>query len=377
LSEYFGLGLGGKIKQYLHGLMLLALAGVIIAMLENIIATIPDQQINIGGDSGVERAESKSNIIVIPKEETTLRGGDVIAITPHWSGRVTSTLYSAEYLVFLRDPPLGHKYVIVFRFVSEIRWVNIINFDYNQYWRQRLQVYDGYVHIEWADTIAIIEIYTDNRAYTETLYIFVVRTDTDVPLTLDFSRATQRPRFSDVRESFENNTVVVLTIDVMWYPYGDYQTYTFYPFPRLANPPPNHRYVIVFKFTDSVERVYIHNCNNYVLYDYWELYDYVHGDYVFLPWNSCILDIFITAYPFTYSYSVYIVVLSENTRVPFPFSESEILSAILRQQQEQDTSKDTSCPGFSISSKTLLRFVSFTATIMLVITALRKFDIEL
>jgi len=367
LSEYFGLE--GKIRKYLHGLLLLALAGVIIAMLENIISTIPDQRIDIGDSGG--RAES--NIILIPKEEN-LKDGDVIAIQPDRSGRVTSTLYSADYLVFLRDPPLGHKYVVVFRYVA-IRWVNIINFDYNQYWQHRLQVYDNYVYIEWADSIAKIEIYTDDQAYTDTVYIFVVRIDTDVPFPLDFSKAIQRSKFSNIREDFKNNTIIVLSIDSMWYPYGDYQTYTFYHFPKLANPPANHRYVIVFKFTDFIEKVYIHNCNNYVMYYYWELWDYLHGDYVFLEWSSCILDIYITAYPLTYAYNVYVVVVSENTRIPFPFNESEVLTNVLRQQQ--DTKDTSSCAGFSISSKTLLRFVSFTATIMLVVTALRKFDIEL
>jgi len=216
----------------MHGLLLLALAGVIIAILENIIASIPDQRLEIGGgDSGAE-----SNVIVVPKTET-FRHGDVFRFTPDRTSR-TATLHFSEYAVFFRDPPLGHKYVIVFRFVSAINHVNVVNFDYNQYWRYELQVFNNYVFIEWADTVAFIEIYTTNQAYTDPVYIFVVRADTDIPFQLDFSRAVERPKFTNIREGFKNNTIIVLTPELMWYPEGDYTTHTYYTIPRLANPRP-------------------------------------------------------------------------------------------------------------------------------------------
>jgi hypothetical protein len=358
-----------KIRQYMHGFLLLALAGVIIAMLESIIASIPDQQIVL--HEATKATEAESNIIVIPNRESSAPAGSVIEIKPDRTSRVTSTLYFAEYAVYLRDPPLGYMYVIVFKYTSAISHVNIVNFDYNQYWRNELQVYNNYVYITWADSIAFIEIYTNNQAYTESVYIFVVRADTDIPFTLDFSRAARRPKFSEVRESFKNNTIIVLTPDVMWYPYGDYLTHTYYAIPRLANPPLGLKYVIVFKYVDWIEKVYIRDCNTYQMYYYYELWNYIHGDYVYLAWNSCILDFFVYAHAGAYAYNAYIFVVSQDTSVPFQFSESEIILRNQNQKQESD------CAGFSLSSKTLLRFVSFTAITMIVVTALRKFDIEL
>jgi len=187
--------------------------------------------------------------------------------------------------------------VIVFRFVSAINHVNVVNFDYNQYWRYELQVLNNYVFIEWADSISWIEIFTNNQAYTDPVYIFVVRADTDIPFQLDFSRAVERHKFSNIREGFKNNTIIVLTPELMWYPEGDYTTHTYYTIPRLANPPTNHKYVIVFKFTDYIEKVYVRHCTEYEIYYYWELEDYVHNDYVYLPWSSCVLDFFIYTYP--------------------------------------------------------------------------------
>jgi hypothetical protein len=362
LSEY---SLAYKIRQYMHGLLLLAIAGVVIAMLENIVTSIPDQRLEIGKESNIE-----GNIIVIPDREEI--ADTVIAIQPRTSR--TATMFFSEYAVFLRDPPIGYKYVIVFRFVSTINHVNVVNFDYNQYWRYELQVYNNYVFIEWADSIAFIEIYTNNQAYTDPVYIFVARADADISLLLDFSRAVQWPRFPDIRESFKNNTVIVLTPDVMWH--KDYLTHTYYNIPRLGNPPSKHRYVIVFKNEDYIEEVYIRHCTGYTMYYYWELWDYVHGDYVYLPWNSCIIDFFIYAYIYPYAYNVYIFVVSENTRVPFRFSESEVINAIIAMRQQRED-KGTGCAGFSISSRMLLRFVSWTATIALVVSALRKFDIML
>jgi hypothetical protein len=259
------------------------------------------------------------------------------------------------------------KYVIVFRYASNISFIYIVNFDYNKF--SHLQVIYGYVFLEWSDSIAYIEIYSRGRAYNETLYIFVVRADADIPIRLDFSRA--RPR-SDIRE-IRNGTIIVLRPKLLWDPYYEHVfTYTYYVFPALSSPPAGMKYVIVFRHIDVINYVYIHDCSEYNIYGDWTLISYIHNDYVYLPWNSCILDIIILAYPFTYTYNVYIFVVSEDTNVPFSFNESEIVDTILRQQQTTDTS---ACPGFSLSSKMLLRFISWTATIVLVITALHKFDI--
>jgi hypothetical protein len=364
MSEYYSYSLSGKIRKYITGIMLLALAGFIISAVENIVASIPDQTITLGGNA-------ESNIIVIRDRESTTLAGSVIAFTPDTS-QATANLYLSTYVVFLRDPPIGYKYIIVFRYTSTISYVNIVNFDYNQYWRYELQVVNDYVHIEWADSISWIEIYTNNQTYTENVYIFVVRADTDIPFQLDFSRAVQAPRFSDLRENFKNNTVIVLTPDTMWNPYDDYLTHTYYVIPRLTNPPLGYKYVIVFKYVDYIEKVYIRDCSEYHMYYYWDLwdFDYIYNDYVFIEWNSCITDFFIYAYSFPYAYNVYIFVVSENTSVPFSFSESEIINAITQKTQ------DIACADLSVvSSKMFLRLISWIASVFIVITALHKFDI--
>ena len=359
------MSLSGKIRQYMSGLLLLALAGFIITAVENIVASIPDQTIAVSRGGNVE-----SNIVVIQDRESTTLAESVIAVTPDTS-QVTANLYSSTYVVFLRDPPICYKYIIVFRYTDIITHVNIVNFDYNQYWRYELQVVNGYVHIEWADSISWIEIYTNDQAYTENVYIFVVRADTDIPFQLDFSKAVQTPKFSDLRESFKNNTIIVLTVDTMWYPYDDYLTHTYYVIPRLTNPPLGYKYVIVFKYVDWIEKVYIRDCSGYQMYYYWELgdRDYIYNDYVFIEWNSCITDFFIYAYSIPYAYNVYILVVSENTSVPFSFSESEIINAITQKPH------DVACNLSVVSSKMFLRLISWIATVFIVITALHKFDI--
>ena len=100
MSEYSGLGLSLKIRKYLHGLLLLLLAGFIVSAVNYVVSTIPETDIVI--DMPLSIRYTTPELVSVPQ-----RGGCVGA-TPNYD----------VFIANLSDPPNGKKYMILFRDAS-------------------------------------------------------------------------------------------------------------------------------------------------------------------------------------------------------------------------------------------------------------------
>ena len=182
MSEY-SYSLSGKIRQYMSGLLLLALAGFIITAVENIVASIPDSELSIG-----------NNV------KAYFFGP---AVSDHWYG----TIYYSQYAPLIGSPPdQGYKYVIVFKVelhpyhnfeifhsieISDgTEWYYYGYEELDECCRHPVNNSD-YYFIEWDKPIMFINIYSNYIAYSEKVYIYIVPSDTSIPFPLDQPAQTQ------------------------------------------------------------------------------------------------------------------------------------------------------------------------------------------
>ena len=178
-----------KIRQYMHGFLLLALAGVIIAMLESIIASIPDQPISIAGSGGAKKPLNISVAVFEPVESGLLYG---IVYYSYYDPNITS------------PPPPGYKYVIVFKVelhpVYEFEIFRNIEICDDQgcfdFWDTELDECcrytvndEDYYFIEWDREIIYLDIYSYHISYSEKVYVYTVPADMSVPFPLDQNQA--------------------------------------------------------------------------------------------------------------------------------------------------------------------------------------------
>jgi hypothetical protein len=361
LSE--GFGLGYKIRQYMHGLLLLALAGVIIALVENVVASVPDIPLYI---ATCNRTTSRGYMSEILTENTviTLQEPDIPPVETEGYGNVYCTYYSPLLLY----PPPGYKYVIVFRDDPELHdfdvWTCTGRLKYRGYPAWDIHVHGDYMYAPWPACIIHFVLCRYESFFNETVYIFVVRADTDIA-SIDPS---DLGKYNVVRSPLKRPTSTVVfahDADV------DYiislrktSHYALY-IPALPRPPPGYKYVIVFRDTDifaiSIEGATV----------YREIVNFTKiGDYNYVEWTEYIayLSLFQDGVPL--SEPVYIFMIKSDRQI----SDAEIKS-LISSVDWGDWGTSGYYTEAGISSKFILRFISWIVGIVLVITALHKFDI--
>jgi hypothetical protein len=337
----------------MHGLLLLAIAGVVIALVESAVANMPDTQIDVS-------TTTASTTRFYMRED--IPENTVLLATPARSDVVPGTnRYYTEYDTLLLYPPPGYKYVIVFSVDSHFHSVRIAKC--HAYWGRlyypdELLIHNNRVYIEWADCIIYLAIYRRNSPYTDAVYIFVLRYDAEVPF--EFSAPTKT-----VQLPLERNTPLVVLpqdVDEDWVTELYRGQHLALYVPALPKPRGNYKYVIVFKPTQYTTAVEVWGCT-----EFREITNFhIYSGYAYIEWSDCIGYFFIYAeYPAPAS-TVYVFSVESSRRIPFPVNERELLDSLT-----------TSTATTRLSSRMLLRFVSWTATIALVVSALRKFDIML
>jgi hypothetical protein len=220
-------------------------------------------------------------------------------------------------------------------------------------------IYNNRVYIEWADCIISLLIWRYSNPYNNTIYIFVLRADAQVPFEPDISMKT-------VSLPLKRSTPVVVLphdVDDDWVTNLYKGLYLAVYIPALPKPPSNYKYVIVFKPTQYTPAVGVWGCTEYR----GEIANFpVYFGYAYIEWADCISNFFIySEYPAPAS-NVYVFMVESNKTIPFPVNENELLSSLT-----------SSTATTKLSSKLILRFISWSATIALVLSALRKFDIEI
>jgi len=211
--------------------------------------------------------------------------------------------------------------------------------------------------MEWADCILYFTIFRYNSPYNDTVYIFVLRADAEVPFTFDISSV------KTMSLPLKRNTPAVLIphdVDEGWVDTLNMYQYLALYVPALPRPPDNYKYVIVFKPTQYTSAAEVWGCTQFR-----EITSFpVYSGYAYIEWDDCIAYLFIYAEYVAPANTVYVLLVESSRTIPFPVNEGELLSSLT-----------TSTATTKLSSKFVLRFISWTATIVLVLTALHKFDI--
>jgi len=137
--------------------------------------------------------------------------------------------------------------------------------------------------------------------------------------------------------------------------------------PALPKPPPNYKYVIVFTDVDVIAVA----VESALVYE--EIVNIMSaGNYRYVEWTEHLVYLSLFQDDFMpLSEPVYIFMVESHRQI----SESDI--KLLISSVDWGTGGYVATGEVGISSKFILRFVSWSASIALVVTALRKFDIEL
>ena len=177
MSEYYSIS--SKIRQYMSGLLLIAIAGFIIAMIENLVTSIPDVSISTGS------VTLDISVMVFESTESGL-----------WYGNV----YYSYYDLQIPPPPSGYKYVIVFKvelhpqYGFEIfrnigiwdgqEWIVFWDTELDECCRYRVGG-DDYYFIEWDREIVDMDIYSYYISYSGRVYVYTVPATMSIPFPLD------------------------------------------------------------------------------------------------------------------------------------------------------------------------------------------------
>jgi hypothetical protein len=195
-----------KIRQYMHGFLLLALAGVIIAMIDSVITSIPDTTISVGNGS----AKKPLNI-------------SVAVFEPVESGLWYGIVYYSYYDLYLPPPPAGYKYVVVFKVELHpqygfeiLRNVEICDDQgWFVFWDTELDECcrytvdgDDYYFIEWDREIIYTDIYSYYVSYSERVYVYTVPVTMSVPFPLDIYQAQTAQADQDHQVAVSSKTIL-------------------------------------------------------------------------------------------------------------------------------------------------------------------------
>jgi hypothetical protein len=183
--EYYGLS--GKIKQYISGLLLLALAGFILGAVNHVISIIPETTITVPSEPPSESPTPPPPTYSTPELLSTLEQDRCV---------VGAEKYDI-YTVNLGSPPSGKKYMIMFRDASaNIRYFRRLDIIVNTTTYSNITTVSNNTHYfaEWSMGITRIHLYYDGYAcYPHPLHIYLVDSNMPLPPPPDVWDTTPRP----------------------------------------------------------------------------------------------------------------------------------------------------------------------------------------